>query len=189
MWYSRWMPKRCHPNWIAGIKQRDQRAAKNPNWKGGLHDRTYLRSIGAMALFGSPEHRAKMSALAKQRTGEKNPNWKGGHTGGRLMRDSSAYRQRTQDTTRAWNWKKLKIRGGFSEEDYQAFFRAQEGRCAICHGGPNGRGRFHVDHDHQTGTVRGLLCSNCNTGLGMLNDSVLLLETALHYLKKDRTRS
>ncbi len=43
---------------------------------------------------------------------------------------------------------------------------------------------FSVDHNHNTGKVRGLLCNNCNAGIGLFQDSIKILEKALLYLKK-----
>lgn len=57
---------------------------------------------------------------------------------------------------------------------------AQGGCCAICKA-PKGN-KLCVDHDHRTGKVRGLLCSNCNAGLGMFKDSEDLLQSAKGYL-------
>lgn len=54
--------------------------------------------------------------------------------------------------------------------------------CAICSGPPRGRGRYHFDHDHQTGKFRGLLCTNCNTALGQFKDNPTLLARAIGYL-------
>ncbi len=78
---------------------------------------------------------------------------------------------------------------GCTPEQYQELLRKQGGKCAIC-GTPEGHRsrygrvcRFSVDHNHQTGTVRGLLCNNCNRGLGRFKDSATLLEAALRYLQ------
>ena len=68
---------------------------------------------------------------------------------------------------------------GVTPEQYHEL--AKHG-CAICYGGPNGRGRFHIDHDHATGKFRGLLCHSCNVGIGSLRDSVTILESAIRYL-------
>ena len=73
---------------------------------------------------------------------------------------------------------------GITIEDYRALELAQNGRCAICGGPPTGRGRLHLDHDHVTGRVRGLLCSACNTGLGGLKDDPSLLHAAIDYLER-----
>lgn len=57
--------------------------------------------------------------------------------------------------------------------------------CAIC-GTVEWNGRHkrpHVDHDHKTGRVRGILCSECNTGLGKFKDDPIILEAALAYLR------
>jgi hypothetical protein len=58
---------------------------------------------------------------------------------------------------------------------------AQGGLCAICEGPLE---RPHVDHDHETGKVRGVLCFNCNGGLGKFADSADLLQRAAEYLQQ-----
>lgn len=75
---------------------------------------------------------------------------------------------------------------GLTVEEYWAIHDEQLGVCAICR---NVLGeRTAVDHDHETGTVRGLLCINCNTGLGKLGDSIESLELALTYLRKAKLK-
>lgn len=71
-------------------------------------------------------------------------------------------------------------------EDYNTILALQDGKCAIC-GTTKSTGiseRFHVDHCHTTGKVRGLLCHDCNTGIGKLKDDIKLLTKALEYLEK-----
>lgn len=78
----------------------------------------------------------------------------------------------------------LKRKYGMTLEQYDEMLAAQGGVCAIC-GGPHvgTGGRYHVDHDHDTGKVRGLLCGPCNTGLGQFKDSSLVMEKAMAYLR------
>lgn len=74
---------------------------------------------------------------------------------------------------------------GITEVDYQQMLKKQGGKCAICQTTePKGRchNRFHVDHCHETGVVRGLLCSRCNMGIGSFGDSPDLIASALLYL-------
>ena len=66
---------------------------------------------------------------------------------------------------------------------YSTLFFQQGGRCAICKQIPRERHLF-VDHCHKTTVVRGLLCSQCNSGLGMFRDSVTNLARAIVYLEK-----
>lgn len=62
----------------------------------------------------------------------------------------------------------LRNRYGITPEDYDRMLEEQGGVCAICEGAcPTGR-RLAVDHDHETGRVRGLLCVNCNQRLAWL---------------------
>jgi hypothetical protein len=69
---------------------------------------------------------------------------------------------------------------GLTPDQYQAMLDAQNGLCAICHEAADHK--LHVDHSHQTGKVRGLLCFRCNTALGNFRDSTLVLESAAKYL-------
>jgi hypothetical protein len=81
-----------------------------------------------------------------------------------------------------WEYYKLTL------SEYQAMHDAQGGVCLICGGVQTGRGaknnQLSVDHNHKTGKIRGLLCTNCNTGIGNLRDSIELLEKAITYLKE-----
>ncbi len=79
----------------------------------------------------------------------------------------------------------LKKHYGMTVEEYQTIYDAQKGCCGSC-GKPESEhiNRLHVDHDHATGQVRGLLCTKCNPGIGYFDDSIEKLEMAIAYLKK-----
>ena len=77
----------------------------------------------------------------------------------------------------------LKKLYGISLEEYEALLDSQDGVCAICKETPRNNRFLGVDHDHDTGRVRGLLCTTCNVGLGALHDSVEILRSALAYLE------
>lgn len=78
---------------------------------------------------------------------------------------------------------------GLTVDDYNAMLDRQNGTCAICDGPPKGPGsqygrfRFHVDHCHETNKVRGLLCGNCNTAIGLLGDDLKRFWAAIDYLE------
>lgn len=77
---------------------------------------------------------------------------------------------------------------GITQEQYEQMYRDQGGVCAICGAIPDihrhGISRLAIDHCHVTGKVRGLLCNNCNAGMGILGDTVAHLEAAMAYLKR-----
>lgn len=84
---------------------------------------------------------------------------------------------------------------GLTISEYDSMVDAQHGVCAICQQPEStpdnlsrGPRRLTVDHCHETGRVRGLLCQNCNSGIGQLGDSVQRLEAALAYLRADQER-
>jgi hypothetical protein len=66
----------------------------------------------------------------------------------------------------------------------------QNGGCAICGGKPDGtrRTKLCVDHCHDTGTVRSLLCHNCNCALGLLGEDPIRIQTMLDYVLKHSLR-
>lgn len=75
-----------------------------------------------------------------------------------------------------------------TEEEYQELSKHQNGQCAVCGYMPPFPKRLHVDHCHRTGGVRGLLCSKCNLGLGLLADDPKRCAAAARYLKQNHYR-
>ena len=69
---------------------------------------------------------------------------------------------------------------GITVEDYDQLLLSQEGKCACC---KQHITKGHVDHNHATKQVRGILCPQCNTGLGMFNDDIDRLKMAVRYLE------
>jgi len=80
----------------------------------------------------------------------------------------------------------LDWRYNISKEDYDNLLKKQEFSCAICKRHiSNFKRKLNVDHNHITNKVRGLLCTQCNTGLGKLGDNIEGLTKALNYLKEN----
>lgn len=80
---------------------------------------------------------------------------------------------------------KLSSNYGISVERYDQMLAAQGGACAICGvSGPEDcrYGVLVIDHDHETGEVRGLLCPTCNSGIGLLGDNLETVQRAVEYL-------
>jgi hypothetical protein len=96
-------------------------------------------------------------------------------------------------TTEKRHAKHLKVKFGMTPDEYRAMYDSQGGKCAICgkeetvmntaviNKAPK---KLSVDHDHKSGQVRGLLCSNCNAAIGYLDDNISALEKAIEYLKR-----
>jgi hypothetical protein len=78
----------------------------------------------------------------------------------------------------------LGLRYGIDEATYDALYRRQSGKCAIC----ISRKAKHVDHCHQTKRLRGLLCVNCNNGLGKFEDDIAVMQRAVRYLESPGPR-
>lgn len=86
----------------------------------------------------------------------------------------------------------LKYRFGLTSDDYNRILKSQDGRCGICgkvesenkvYKARDGSKRFCVDHSHETNLVRGLLCNNCNRGLGLLGDNLSSMLKVIKYFK------
>lgn len=79
------------------------------------------------------------------------------------------------------SWTRRKAKYGITKEKYQDLLTEQCGRCKVCN--VELMSELRVDHDHKTGAIRGLLCANCNSGLGMFQDDPDRLRKAAQYLE------
>jgi hypothetical protein len=99
----------------------------------------------------------------------------------------TAYRKANPEKRKKYNRQMVLSRRGLTELDYVNLFVKQNRRCAICMRRTSGDVRtkhMHIDHDHKTGKVRGLLCKSCNNALGLFGDDISLLKAAIKYLRR-----
>jgi hypothetical protein len=81
---------------------------------------------------------------------------------------------------RDYDWQ---YRYGISPEQYLELYKAQNGKCKIC-GCELPEGKYlHIDHDKQTGEVRGLLCGKCNAAIGLLKEDKKVMNNAIKYIE------
>lgn len=85
----------------------------------------------------------------------------------------------TKQTKKKFN--NLRFRYGISSQEWFTMLEEQEGLCKIC----LGENPTDLDHNHKTLKIRGLLCRNCNTGIGLLGENVNVLERAIKYIEQD----
>ena len=100
----------------------------------------------------------------------------------RIRRNEQA-RQRSKDHPEKKLNCRLKREYGINLSILESIKEYQSYKCAICNKDLLGK-NLHIDHDHETGKIRGLLCSQCNVGIGMLNDNPILLRDAARYLEE-----
>lgn len=112
---------------------------------------------------------------------------------------SRLYRERNREKYLAYNKEyvikmaehrrnyNLKFKFGITSEDYENMLLSQGGKCAICYTDQSQfTKRLAVDHCHESNKVRGLLCSDCNRGIGLLKDDSELVSRAAEYLRKHK---
>ena len=85
--------------------------------------------------------------------------------------------------------KRARTHYGITTEAYAREFRLRKGRCKICGEHENVCGQLVIDHDHTTRAFRGLLCTNCNLGLGNFKDDPTRLAGAITYLERVASKS
>ena len=103
-------------------------------------------------------------------------------------KETRANYEQTPEYKLAHRKSEIKYRYGITLEEYNDLLTSQNGGCAICKTKtPGGNGdHFHIDHDHVTGKIRGLLCHACNIGQGYFKDDPSLLIASANYLIKHR---
>jgi prolyl oligopeptidase PreP (S9A serine peptidase family) len=97
------------------------------------------------------------------------------------------YREANKINSRISNRKQhIMYTYGITLEEYNQLFLEQKGKCAICGRHQSELKRtMSIDHDHETGKIRGLLCQKCNVGIGSLNDDIDLLNKGIQYLSQN----
>lgn len=103
-----------------------------------------------------------------------------GHCKKCRAKEERIYKLLHKEQTQKQRIKEKLIKYGLTIEEYIQLFKNQNGKCAICEKEMN----LSIDHNHKNGKIRGLLCRNCNFGIGFMEDSTRLLEKAIKYLKK-----
>lgn len=86
---------------------------------------------------------------------------------------------------RRWS---LKTYYGLTEEEYNEKLSSQNGVCALCSSPPTTK-NLAVDHCHSTDKIRGLLCANCNTALGLVKENTDILSKMIDYLRKHQNEN
>lgn len=99
----------------------------------------------------------------------------------------AAHRQRALEKARQqrrdWGSRNRLRKHGLTDDQYRRMEETFGGRCFLCLREP--AGKLHIDHDHNTGRVRGLLCPNCNTALGLLRDDITTVARIEGYLTRE----
>lgn len=92
-----------------------------------------------------------------------------------FMNKKEEYKKREKKRLRE---RHLKTNYNLSINDYNYMFYKQNGRCAIC----EKEAKLVVDHNHKTGEVRELLCTQCNAGIGHLKEDIFIMQEAINYI-------
>lgn len=189
------------------LQTKEERAAYARAWRAANPDK--VRAADKRKREKNPGGATKRTKIWRERqrierpadynakVAEQNREWRKNNRDRRLAYER-AYRADNKDRLRnqnaAWQraarkndpmryrrdhlWKHYKI----TLEDYDKMVDKQGGCCDCCHL-PASTGKFlHVDHDHKTGIVRGLLCTKCNTALGMFGDDPKVIRRAIAYM-------
>jgi hypothetical protein len=105
--------------------------------------------------------------------------------------ETKRYPQREAQARAQARYKPKKSKQGFRNRypglDKEALFAVQGSRCAACQGtDPWHKKGWHVDHDHKTGKIRGVLCARCNLALGHAHEDSLRLRALADYVERHR---
>lgn len=155
------------------FKNRADRLRYISKYNGSYYKKNRAKILVQKKLYYSLNRRGVQSKIAARRRGDE---------------------AKAAANTRAWyaaNTEKAKLAAlrvrlrnayGLNFAAYEILLKKQKGKCAIC--GAKPKKRLCVDHCHRTKKVRGLLCRNCNAGIGLLKDDPKLLLKAVKYLQR-----
>lgn len=163
------------PDYRERVEEQRKRAARSPE-----KNREYMREY-----YQRNKDRYKRTP-EQQRIHNENRRRRYAEDAGYRERVLADVRGVDREVKRDW---RLRRQFGIGAIEFDALLEKQGGHCAICPAevGAKGGRRLAVDHCHQTGKVRGILCSECNLGLGKFRDDLSLIERAAQYLRDAQT--
>ena len=162
------------------IKNAERVRQKNKEWLERNGGKEYTANVMREWRKRNPEHsKAKQGEYDQRRWVEKRDY---------MVSKMIDWKTKNPEKWTALNRKSDLKRYGITADEFVSMSKAQGDVCAICSGKQTAKRHpnLSVDHDHDTGEVRALLCVKCNTGLGMFRDSPELLEKAALYLRKHK---
>jgi hypothetical protein len=108
----------------------------------------------------------------------------------KINESNRRYKQSEKGKYAAWARYLMKTYN-MTVQTYWQILKEQGGSCAVCGITSQAGIRFHVDHDHSSSQIRGILCGKCNQAIGLLNENPILFDRAKHYLctRKAESRS
>lgn len=131
------------------------------------------------------DYKASWYQENKDRVSKTGKNWRENNPD-KIKSKNQAYRSRKGKYYSDYMLKRLY---GLSREEYETLLTTCDGKCQICKRSESrltksgNQKALAVDHSHVTGEVRGILCQDCNIALGLFKDDMILLESALEYLR------
>ena len=163
--------------------KKTRRHHRNKNGKGGLRsicvmcDKAYSKAYYTKTRNKRRSEYKKYYALNKEKIKPRHKAYREKH--------KEKYRQYYKENYSRWQNYHLKRNYGISIAVYDSMALSQQHVCAIC----KHKDKLQVDHDHNTGKVRGLLCGHCNKGLGLFRNSMRYLLDAAEYISKSSSVS
>lgn len=104
----------------------------------------------------------------------------------KISKSGKKYRLENKEKIKQRDWKYNLKKYNLTENEYYEILNNQNGCCKICKTNQIDLNTpLHIDHSHETGKIRGLLCNKCNQGLGLFNDDILLLTESIKYLQEN----
>lgn len=178
----------CATQWAAALLHRHRSEEQDAMPRKQLSEAEKQRALGSLRMkTPSPAKRCPQCGQTKSRSefGVRNNGYSRSYCRpcevAKCMRWQRANPKRVQELSRRTT---LKRHWGLTEGEYAELLADQDACCAICgrHESEASRGRLHLDHCHETGRIRGLLCSPCNIAIGMFRESRDALAAAIKYL-------
>jgi hypothetical protein len=147
-----------------------------------LKNKDYYKAKQKEWRKNNPEHLKELKKKSYQRNREKTIKHVKEYRVKNLDKILLYHKKRYADNPDLFKERRLKFKYGISYEDKEKIYLSQEGKCKICFR-PFQISELHIDHNHKTNSIRGLLCPHCNTAIGLFREDIKTMNNAIKYLR------